>query len=118
VKHRPKRYSAPTTLPIGRPLPQPGDRTSTQDLPPPYLLRFPIGKEHTIVVTSNKEMTASAWAVLERLIALQRDIWTADAAQGMPLEEPRREGGSGASAPASPVGNADAPETPSQRTHP
>jgi hypothetical protein len=94
VKYRPKRYSAPPTLPIGRSLPQPGERTSTQDLPPPYLLRFPIGKEHTIVVTSNKEMTASAWAVLERLIALQRDIWTADAAQGAEAQRAETTSGS------------------------
>jgi hypothetical protein len=32
-------------------------------------------------------------------------------AQGMPSEGPRREGGSGASAPASPVANGDAPKT-------
>jgi hypothetical protein len=43
-------------------------------------------------------------------LALCAAALKARAAQGMPSEGPRREGGSGASAPASPVGKADAPE--------
>lgn len=40
--------------------------------------------------------------------------WEACAAQGMSPEGPRREGGSGASAPTSPVPNGDAPKGDSQ----
>jgi hypothetical protein len=95
-------------LPIARSLPTPGERTSTREPSPPYLLRFPVGKEHIITVTSNKDMTPAAWAIFERLICLQRDIWTDDA-QGIEAAEASGTTKIGSTEGESPVVADDAP---------
>jgi hypothetical protein len=51
-----------------------------------------------------------AQGALDRIVGRLREVRALYSAQGMPSEGPRRECGSGASAPASPVANGDAPK--------
>lgn len=45
---------------------------------PAYMLRVPLGPDHWIAITSNKEMRVEDFRVLHRYLALQREMLGAD----------------------------------------